>query len=124
MVESFGNQDLGDGVQYRICKARSCPVVYFADEPDQQFHLDVIRKRPSFEPDADAAFYPLHDCFGYDREHIRQDIEENGETNIDDWIAEHVQTEGCACRWKSPLGGCRLGNVKGTTDELRNKGVN
>lgn len=124
MVEPFGNQDPEDDVQYRICKTQDCPVVYFADELDQQFHVDVIRERPNFKLDADADPYPLCYCFGYDKEHIRQDIEENGETNIDDWITERVQAEECACRWKSPLGGCCLGNVKGAISEIQSEGTN
>jgi hypothetical protein len=124
MIEPFGNQDPEDDVQYRICKTQDCPVVYFADELDQQFEIDVIRERPNFKLDADAGPYPLCYCFGYGKEHIRQNIEENGETNIDDWITERVQAEECACRWKSPLGECCLGNVKGAIDEIQSEGVN
>ncbi|MCL7418456.1 MAG: hypothetical protein M8354_11550 [Halalkalicoccus sp.] len=117
MVEPFGNQDIEDDVQYRICKAQDCPVVYFADELDQQFEIDVIRERPNFKLENDEEPYPLCYCFGYNKEHIRQDIEANGETDIDDWITERVQAEECACRWKSPLGGCCLANVRKAIDE-------
>lgn len=112
MAEPFENQDIEDGVQYRVCKTQDCPVVYFVDELDQQFEVNVIRERPNFKLGTDARPYPLCYCFGYTKEHVRQDIAENGETDIDDWITERVQTEECACRWKSPLGGCCLGNVR------------
>ncbi|MCL7417820.1 MAG: hypothetical protein M8354_08280 [Halalkalicoccus sp.] len=117
MVEPFGNQAIEDDVQYRICKTQDCPVVYFADELDQRFETDAIRVRANFKLDADADPYPLCYCFGYDRSHVRQDIEENGETNIAEWITERVQAEECACRWKSPLGGCCLANVREAIDE-------
>ncbi|MFC4452031.1 MULTISPECIES: putative iron-sulfur cluster-binding metallochaperone [Halobacteriales] len=119
MVEPFGNQDIEDDVQYRICKTQDCPVVYFADELDQQFEIDVIREQPNFKLDGDAEPYPLCYCFGYNKEHIQEDIAENGETNIDDWITERVQAEECACRWKSPLGGCCLGNVRAAITEAQ-----
>lgn len=119
MGEPFGNQDAEDDVQYRICKTQDRPVVYFADELDQQFETDVIRERPNFKLEADADSYPLCYCFGYNRSHIRQDIEENGETNISEWITERVQAEECACRSKSPLGGCCLGNVKAAISEAQ-----
>jgi hypothetical protein len=119
MVEPFGNQDVEDDAQYRICKTQDCPVVYFTDELDQQFETDVIREQPNFKLEADADPYPLCYCFGYNKSHIHQDIEENGETDIDEWITERVQAEECACRWKSPLGGCCLGNVKGAISEIQ-----
>lgn len=96
-------------MQYRICKTQDCSVVYFADERDQQFEISIVRERPNFKLDAEP--YPLCYCFGYNKEHVREDIVENGETHIDDWIADRVQAEECTCRWKSPLGGFRLGNV-------------
>lgn len=119
MVEPFGNQDVEDDVQYRICKTQDCPVVYFADEIDQQFEIGVIRERPNVKLAADADPYPLCYCFGYTKQHIREDIQANGETTIDDWITERVQAEECACRWKSPLGGCCLGNVKAAISEIQ-----
>jgi hypothetical protein len=119
MVEPFDNRAVEDDAQYRICKTTDCPVVYFADELDQQFHIDVIREQANFKLDADADPYPLCYCFGYDKGHVRQAIEENGETTIDDWITERVRAEECACRWKSPLGGCCLGNVRAAIQEAQ-----
>lgn len=112
MVEPFGNQDIEDDVRYRICKTEECKVVYFVDELDQQFTIGGIRERPNCKLDTDANPHPLCYCFGYDKEHIESDVAENGKTNIDDWITERVQAEECACRWKSPLGSCRLGDVR------------
>ena len=105
--------------QYRICKTQDHSVVYFADELDQQFETDVIRVLANFKLDADADPYPLCYCFGYDKRHVRADIEADGETNIDEWITERVQAEECACRWKSPLGGCCLANVRKAIDEAK-----
>lgn len=119
MVEPFGNQDVADDVQYRICTTRDCPVVYFADELDQRFETNVVRVRVNAKLEADAEPYPLCYCFGYDRFHVREDVAADGETTIDDWITERVQAEECACRWKSPLGGCCLGNVREAIDETK-----
>ena len=124
MVEPFGNQDVEDNVQYRICKAQECEVVYFADELDQQFGIDVIRERPNFKLDADAEPYPLCYCFGYDKAHVRDDIADTGETNIDKWITERVQAEECACSYKSPLGSCCLSNVRRAIDEAQEELAN
>lgn len=119
MIEPFGNQDVADEVQYRICKTQDCPIVYFADEREQQFEIDVIRERPNFKLSADAEPYPLCYCFGFDKEHVRETLADDGETNIADWITERVQAEECACRWKSPLGGCCLGNVREVIQEAQ-----
>jgi len=53
-----------------------------------------------------------------------QDVEENGETDIDDWITERVQVGECACRWKSPLGGCCLGSVNAPMSEIQEESAN
>lgn len=119
MVEPFGNQEIEDEVQYRICKTQDCPVVYFTDELDQQWEVDVIRERPNFKLEADAEPYPLCYCFGYNKTHSRQDMEENGETNIADWITERIEAEEYAYRWKSPLRGCCLGNVRAAIAEAQ-----
>lgn len=119
MVEPFENQTIENDIQYRICKTQDCPVVYFADELDQRFETDAIRVRANFKLAVDADPYPVCYCFGYDRSHVREDIAENGETSIDEWITERVQAEECACRWKSPLGGCCLGNVEETIGEAK-----
>lgn len=118
MVEPFENQDVDDA-QYPICKTQDCPAVYFADELDQQFETDVIRVRANFKLNADADPYPLCYCFGYDKQHVRENIADDDETNIDEWITERVQTEECACRWKSLLGACCLGNVREATGEAK-----
>ena len=117
MVEPFGNRTVEDDIQYRICKITDCPVVYFADERDHRFEVDVIRERPNFKLDADDRPYPLCYCFGFGKEHVYEEIDEQGETTIDDWITERVQAEECACRWKSLLGGCCLGNVRAAISE-------
>ncbi|WP_407075677.1 hypothetical protein [Natronococcus wangiae] len=65
MVEPFENQEVKDEVQYRICKTTECPVVYFTEEVDQQFGIDVIRETPNFKLDTDERPYPLCYCFGY-----------------------------------------------------------
>ena len=119
MVAPFGNQDVADDVQYRICKAQECEVVYFADELDQQFGIAGIREQPNFKLNADAEPYPLCYCFGYNKAHVRADIADTGETTINEWITERVQAEECACRYKSPLGNCCLGNVREAIDETQ-----
>lgn len=119
MVEPFGNQEVEDEVQYRICETTDCPVVYFTEELDQQFEVDVIRETPNFKLKDDERQYPLCYCFGYGKEHVYEDISENGETNIADWITERVQAEECACRWKSPHGSCCLGNVRAAISEAK-----
>lgn len=119
MVEPFGNRDVEDDVQYRICTTTGCPVVYFADELDQRFETDAIRVPVNAKLEAEDDPYPLCYCFGYEKSHVREEITENGETTVAEWIAERVQAEECACRWKSPLGGCCLANVREAIDEAK-----
>lgn len=83
-----------------MCETRACPVVHFASERcvdgGQLFTCDDVRMHVHFKLDADADSHPLCYCFGYTKEHVRQDIAENGETNIAEWITERVQTDECA----------------------------
>ena len=124
MVEPFGNQEVEDDVQYRICEAQECRVVNFDDELGQQFGIDVIRERSNFKLDRDAEPHPLCYCFGYDKAHLSEDIVEYCATNIDEWITERVQAEKCACRYKSPLGSCYLSNVREAIAEAQEELAN
>lgn len=117
MVEPFGNREIKYDTQYGICRTQDCPVVDFTGDHDQQFEMDVIRERPDSRLDADADPYLLCYYFVYNKEHIREEIVENGETTTADWITERVQVKECVCKWKSPLGGCCVGNVRATISE-------
>ena len=119
VVEPFSNQEVADGVQYRLCETTGCPIAYFSNELDQRFEVDAIRVTANFKLEDDERPYPLCYCFGYGKDEVYEDVAENGETDIDDWIAERVQTEECACRWKSPLGSCCLGNVRSAIAEAK-----
>jgi hypothetical protein len=119
MVVPFENQEVEDEIQYRICETTDCPVVYFTEELAQRFEINAIRETPNFKLEDDERPYPLCYCFGYGKEHVYEDISENGETNIAGWITERVQAEECACQWKSPLGNCCLGNVRAAITEAK-----
>lgn len=119
MVEPLDNRAIEDEVRYRICRTTDCPIVYFADDREQQFEIDAIRETPNFKLERDERPHPLCYCFGYAKEHVYEDVSTSGETDIADWIAERVAADECACRFKSPLGGCCLGNVRAAISEAR-----
>lgn len=119
MLESFTNQAVEDGPQYRVCEAQDCDLVYFADEIDQQFDLEDVRVTVNFKLDEDERPYPLCYCFGYGKEDVISEIENTESSSVVGWITDRVQAEECACRWKNPTGGCCLSNVKQTVEQAQ-----
>lgn len=119
MLNPFTNQEIEDEPQYRVCKTQDCPIVYFADETDQQYTVDDVRVPVNFKLGTDERPYPLCYCFGYGKEDVSDELEQTGESTVVDWITERVQAEECACRWKNPKGGCCLSDVRSAVEEFQ-----
>jgi hypothetical protein len=92
---------------YSFCRTAECDVVYFSETVI--FRKRDLKVRVGLKEHQDPV--PLCYCFGYDREQIRQDIEQRGTSDIPDRIKTEVQDGFCACEVKNPSGACCLGEM-------------
>jgi hypothetical protein len=102
---------------YSFCAARECPVVYFEEQGSRRFTLDDLRVRVGVKESADPI--PLCYCFGFDENHIRDEISQTGTTTIPERISRLIREGLCACEARNPSGMCCLGVVNRTADHLR-----
>src|SRR5260370_18512794 len=58
---------------HSFCSARDCSIVYFEDKGGQQFTVDDLQIRVGLKVNDDPI--PLCYCFGFDENHIRDEIE-------------------------------------------------
>ncbi len=94
---------------YQLCNAPDCDTVYVSALGDHLITKDMLTVRVGFKETEDPI--PLCYCYGYDREDIRADIRQNGDTDIQKIITEHVRAGECTCEETNPSGGCCLGDV-------------
>jgi len=52
-----------------------------------------------------------HNCFGFTRKNIQDEIAERGRSAIGERITAEVKAGNCACEVKNPSGKCCLGSV-------------
>lgn len=106
---------------YRFCAARECPVVYFAEQDTRVFTVDdlsiLVGVKASIDP------IPLCYCFGFEENHLREEILRTGNTTIPERISHLVHEGLCACDARNPSGGCCLGEVKKTAKRLKREAV-
>jgi hypothetical protein len=98
---------------YSFCSARDCSIVYFNDTGSQRFTVDHVRIRVGLKVNDDPI--PLCYCFGLDENHIRDEIERTGNTNIPDKVSGLIREGLCACEARNPAGVCCLGEVNRAT---------
>lgn len=94
-----------DGFYY--CKTPSCKTVYFKDDTilTQEDVSVVVGLKEGASP-ATVCY-----CFGWTKEKIRVQIEENGKTEALEDIKAKMEDPGCSCEILNPSGGCCLGEV-------------
>src|SRR6266496_1947288 len=102
---------------YSFCSARNCPIVYFEDAAGEQFTVDDLRIRVGLKVTEDPI--PLCYCFGFDENHIRDEIERTGNTSIPSKVSGLIREGFCACETRNPSGMCCLGEVNKTANRLR-----
>jgi hypothetical protein len=102
---------------YNFCSERDCSFVYFDDEGREHFTVDDLRIRVGVKVQDDPI--PLCYCFGFDENHIRDEIERSGNTNIPDKVSELIREGLCACEARNPAGVCCLGEVNKATKRLK-----
>ena len=102
---------------YSFCSARDCSIVYFEDKGSQQFTVDDLRIRVGLKVTEDPI--PLCYCFGFDENHMRNEIERTGNTSIPEKVSKLIREGLCACEARNPSGMCCLGVVNRTTVHLK-----
>jgi CopZ-like zinc binding protein len=94
---------------YSFCSERECSIVYFEDKGGEHFTVDDLRIRVGVKVKNDPI--PLCYCFGFDENHIRDEIERTGNTSIPDKVSGLIREGLCACEVRNPAGVCCLGEV-------------
>lgn len=94
---------------YYFCAAPDCDVVYVSVLGDHLVTKGQLTVRVGIKESDDPI--PLCYCFGYDRRAIRNDIRQNGSTEIQRIITERVRAGECRCELTNPSGGCCLGDI-------------
>ena len=105
---------------YNFCSARDCSIVYFEDK-GEHFTVDDLRIRVGVKVKDDPI--PLCYCFGFDENHIREEIERTGNTSIPDKVSELIREGLCACESRNPAGVCCLGEVNKTANRFRTTSI-
>jgi CopZ-like zinc binding protein len=102
---------------YSFCSERDCSIVYFEDKGSQEFTVDDLRIRVGVKVKDDPI--PLCYCFGFDESHIRDEIEQTGNTSVRDTVSRLIGEGLCACEVRNPSGICCLGEMNKTANRLR-----
>lgn len=102
---------------YSFCSERDCSIVYFEDGGREHFTVDDLHIRVGVKVKDDPI--PLCYCFGFDENHIRDEIERIGNTSIPDKISGLIREGLCACEARNPAGMCCLGEVNKSTKRLK-----
>lgn len=106
---------------YRFCRTRTCPVVYFSLEGTQRFTTAQVRERVfQKEPDADDVFVCY--CFRRTVGDVRATASAERAAVVDD-INAGIQAGQCACDLRNPQGACCLGKVRGLIRQLEQMSV-
>src|SRR6266568_1645927 len=102
---------------FSFCSARGCAVVYFEEHGSHQFTVDDLRVRVGLKVNGDPI--PVCYCFGFDEKHIRDEIEQTGNTSVPENVSRLIREGLCACDARNPSGMCCLGEVNKTAHRLR-----
>ncbi len=108
------------GEEYRFCRTRSCPVIYFSPDGTKAFRTTDVRERV-YQKEPDAAEVYVCYCF----RHAVGAMKSAGMAGLVDIvrdIEEGIDSDQCACNLRNPQGSCCLGNVRGLMKELQ--GIN
>jgi len=79
---------------YSFCSERDCSIVYFEDKGGNRFTVDDLRIRVGLKVTEDPI--PLCYCFGFDENHIRNEIERTGNTSVPEKVSKLIR-EGLVC---------------------------
>lgn len=117
-VKALISKSLRDVISddYRFCKERDCPIVYFSKESELYFttadmRVKVYQKSPD-TPDTDICY-----CFKHSVGEISDARPEQRDEILTD-VNDGINLGQCACDIRNPQGSCCLGNVRGLIKQL------
>ena len=93
--------------EYRLCRNRDCPVVYYAKEiqiEKRDLRVPLNFKERNYEG-------PVCYCFNHTIVSIRAEIQTKGYSTAQAMVTQEVKAGRCACEVKNPAGTCCLGDV-------------
>ncbi len=96
--------------EYHFCQTADCPVVYFANGGEQQFHEDALREQVHQKHPANDAVFVCY-CFRHTAGSIRAELLESGQSTVIERVTAGTKAGECACEIRNPQGSCCLGNV-------------
>ena len=95
------------GHEYKLCRNRDCPVVYYACQIElekNELRVPVNFKERNYEG-------PVCYCFNHTVASIRAEIKVRRRSAAQEMITREVKAGRCACEVKNPAGTCCLGDV-------------
>jgi hypothetical protein len=105
--------------RYSFCRTRTCPVVYFSQDGQDQFTTAQVRERV-YQKEPEAADVLVCYCFQYTMADVRLAGEQH---RIVDDITAGIQAGQCACDLRNPQGSCCLGNVRALAQASQRAGT-
>lgn len=102
--------------QYRFCRTRTCPVVYFSTHSEQTFTVEQVRERV-YQKEPEAQDVLICYCFRYTVGDLRAALSEDRNAIVED-INTGINAGQCACVLRNPQGSCCLGNVRSMIKHL------
>jgi len=95
---------------FLFCETPTCKVVYFNNETQVPYlHKEDVKVRVGIKETEDPI--PVCYCFGWTREKIFDQIEQQGYSTAVHEISAKVKAGECACEINNPSGRCCLGEV-------------
>lgn len=102
-------EQLNPQQSYSFCPSSDCPIVYFSSIGQTFTTADL--KVSVFQKDWGESV-PVCYCFGWSRQRICNQIEQEGASNAVASITAHIKAKRCGCEVNNPQGSCCLGNVR------------
>ncbi len=105
---------------YRFCRDRNCPTVYYSADGTQLFDEPDLREKVyQKHPGEDEVFICY--CFRHTVGSIRAELRATGTSTVIDSINAGIQAGKCACDIRNPQGSCCLGNVRAVVQRLQSQ---
>ncbi len=102
-----------DGFYY--CKTPTCKAIYF--KSDTVLTQNDLSVSVGIKKGAKPAIVCY--CFGWTKEKIKGELQQNGKTNALKDIKAKMKNPGCSCEVLNPSGGCCLSDVSKAQKELK-----
>lgn len=97
--------------EYRFCRTRECPVVYYGLGVDHRMGEEALRERVHQKHPENGDVFVCY-CFRHTPATIRAELAVTGQSRVLAAITAGIQAGQCACEIRNPQGSCCLGNVR------------